>query len=104
MSVTLLEPGLRQLLDSETGAVGRDLARRAFRVVEIAERNTANQILQIRTGDLHGSIVARIERDERGLHAKIGSPARHRGFGYPAHLEREGFPWLSNALREGYRG
>jgi hypothetical protein len=95
----VLEPFLR----SQNGPVGLDLARRAHNVEERARQNAAGQIIGIRTGDLIGGITSRIEADVAGLFAVISTPAKHRGFGYPAFWDQRGRPWLTTALREGFR-
>lgn len=106
MSVTINDAALNRFLRSTTGPVGRDLALRANSVVERASMNASGQILQVRTGDLRSSIRARLENVGGGeLVAVISDSARHGTppFNYPAFLDQTDFPWLTNALRDGFR-
>jgi hypothetical protein len=97
--ITLNEGALQRLLQSDTGPVGRDLARRAQNVTAQATANASGEILGIRTGRLHSQIRYRIESDAQGLRAIIGSDAKSAsGFSYPAFQDQNGRPWLTSAL------
>lgn len=102
MGVTLYEAALFQLLESENGDVGEDLRRRAENVTRIAEVKASGTIIGIDSGDLHSGISYTIAEDERGLYASVGSAAEHRGFHYPTWHDRNGRPWLSTALQDGF--
>lgn len=110
MSVDILDANLERFLRSTTGPVGRDLARRAERVAELARANATGLIIGIRSGRLHEGIKARVEEDARGLRAVVSTDARVQragsswnGFSYPAYHDQRDRPWLTNALRDGYR-
>jgi hypothetical protein len=101
MAVRLLEPGIRFLLENEAGPVGRDLRRRAENVAADATANASGEIIGIQTGDLHSGIRYEIQDTGDGLQAVVRTDARHNGFAYPAWWDRNGKPWLTNALRDG---
>jgi hypothetical protein len=101
MAVRLLEPGIRFLLESELGPVGRDLRRRAENVTEEATQNASGDVIGILTGDLHSGIRYEIQDTGDGLQAVVKTDAEHNGFAYPAWHDRNGRPWLTNALRDG---
>ena len=103
MSVILNGPALAFLLESENGPVGRDLRRRAEQVTALAEQNASGPIIGIESGDLHSGIRFEIKQDAEGLFATIGTDARHGGFAYPTFWDSSGRPWLTNALRDGFR-
>lgn len=103
MTVTIRDAELEQFLHSETGPVGRDLERRVTRVKELARMNASGQLLGIRSGDLLAGLQSKIERGPEGLVGIVKTTAIHRGFGYPAFHDRRGRPWLTNALRDGFR-
>jgi hypothetical protein len=94
---------LNRFLRSTIGPVGQDIALRAFNVSEQARHNASGEIIGIDTGDLIGGINARIDSDAQGLFGIVSTPAIHRGFGYPAFHDQNGRPWLTNALRDGFR-
>lgn len=94
---------MQTFLRSTFGPVGRDLAARAQAVADDAAENATNNIIDIRTGDLIRGIRAQITQDADGLVALVGSDAIHRDFAYPGYLDRIGFPWLTKALRTGFR-
>ena len=102
MTVRLFEPALTLLLDSEAGPVGQDLRRRAENVTADAEVNASGQIIGIETGDLHSGIRFVVESGGDGLQAVVRTDAEHGGFAYPAYWDRNGRPWLTNALRDGF--
>lgn len=103
MTVKLNPAALHQLLDSETGPVGRDLRRRTVQVLERASVNASGEILGIDTGDLLRGLHDEITHDGQGLVGKVVTTATHRGFNYPAYWDRNGRPWLTDALRDGFR-
>lgn len=102
MSVILNEPALRIFLDSEAGPIGQDLRRRSENVTRLAGENAAGAVIGIETGDLQTGIRYEIVADANGIHAEIGTDARHGGFAYPAFHDRNGRPWLTAALRDGF--
>lgn len=63
---------LFRLLESPQGDVGRSLARKAIKVTSGAKRRCP-----VDTGRLRDSIRWSIERDARGMHAKIGSDVEY---------------------------
>lgn len=101
--VTLLEPGLQFLLGSQEGPVGRDIRRRAEQVATQAGENASvrgTETLGIVTGDLHSGIRYVMEDGPDGPQAVVLTDAQHAGFFYPAYWDRNGKPWLTNALRD----
>lgn len=103
MTVTIYDAHLQNFLRSTNGPVGRDLALRAHNVAQQAAQNATGEIIGIETGDLISGIYSRIEQDTEGLFARVGTTAIHRGFGYPAWHDQHGRPWLTKALRDGFR-
>lgn len=103
MTVVVNDAVLNTLLRSTNGPVGQDLALRAFNVSELARRNASGSIIGVRSRDLVDGIQAKIEGDPVGLLATVSTPAIHRGFAYPAFHDQTGRPWLTNALRDGFR-
>jgi hypothetical protein len=103
VTVVLNQPALHFLLESQSGPVGIDLRRRAEQVTRLAEQNASGPIIGIETGDLHSGIKFTISADGEGLFASIGTAAKHRGFAYPAYWDQTGRPWLTTALRDGFR-
>lgn len=103
MTVKLNPAALHLLLESETGPVGRDLRRRTVQVLERASANASGSILGIDTGDLLSDLHDEISTDAQGLVGKVVTRATHRGFSYPAFWDRNGRPWLTDALRDGFR-
>lgn len=103
MSVVANDAVLDSFLRSSFGPVGRDLAARAERVSSLASQNASGEIIGVDTGDLLGGINVQVEQDAQGLFATVGTPARHRGFAYPTWQDQNGRPWLTNALRDGFR-
>lgn len=103
MTVTINDAAMNRFLRSTTGAVGQDLALRANKVLELASMNASGMIIGIRSGDLRLGLRARIEPTNVGLEAIVSTPAEHRDFFYPSFHDRNGRPWLTNALRDGFR-
>lgn len=103
MSVVVNDVALTKFLRSTFGPVGQDLAVRAATVEEKARSNASGQILGIRSRDLLDGLKARVESSGAGLFAIIGTDAIHRGFNYPAYHDENGRPWLTSALRDGFR-
>ena len=106
--ILLNEVGLRQLLESPLGPVGRDLTRRAEQVTRLATDNASGSVIGIKSGALHSGIHFEIHEEATGLVATIGTPAmsswRGRPFSYPAyHDQSQNRPWLTKALAEGFR-
>ncbi len=103
MTVAPNDAALATFLRSTNGPVGQDLALRAFNVSEQARINASGPIIGIQTRDLLTGINARIDANADGLFAVVNTPAIHRGFYYPAFHDRTGRPWLTYALRDGFR-
>lgn len=103
MTVLIRDAELEQFLGSEFGPVGRDLARRAHQVEELARTNASGMVLGIQSGDLLAGLSTRVGADADGLFAIVKTDSIHRGFGYPAFHDQRGRPWLTNALRDGFR-
>lgn len=103
MSAVVNDAALSTLLRSTSGPVGQDLALRAFNVSEQARINASGPIIGVRSRDLLSGINSRIDANADGLFAIVSTPAIHRGFFYPAFHDRTGRPWLTNALRDGFR-
>jgi hypothetical protein len=103
VTVVVNDAVLNTFLRSTLGPVGQDLALRAFSVSELARRNASGSIIGIRSRDLIDGINARIDGTPDGLIGIVNTPAIHRGFGYPAFHDQNGRPWLTNALRDGFR-
>lgn len=100
--IRLNEPGLRLLLDSELGPVGRDLRRRAEAVVTQADINASGDIIGIESGALHSGVRYEIQSGPEGLEAVVGTDANKDGFSYPAWHDQNGRPWLTSALRDAF--
>lgn len=99
MAVTLNPQALALLLESEAGPVGRFLQRRAEAVVQVATVNASGPIIGIESGNLNTGIQYQIEQNADGLRARIFTDAEKNGFSYPAYWDRNGRPWLTDALR-----
>jgi hypothetical protein len=69
------DAALQQLLDSPEGPVAADLLRRAVNVESQAKLNATGQNggPRVQTGRLRASIRHQLDRDGRGLVARIGS-------------------------------
>lgn len=86
--------GLRQLLESEHGAVGKDLARRGLKV-----SNQAKRLCPVDTGRLRSSITMALGQDSDGLFAMVGTNveyAEHVEFGTSTTRPQ---PFLRPALK-----
>jgi hypothetical protein len=101
VTVVLNEAALDVLLRSPEGPVARDLDKRALSVAEQARLNASGMVIGVRSGDLREGIQA--ELIPNPLAAVVRTPARHRGFAYPAFHDRHGRPWLTEALATGFR-
>jgi hypothetical protein len=104
VAVTLNPRALALLLEAEHGPVGRDLQRRAERVVAFATSRASGGIIGIETGRLHSGIQFQIDSTATGLQARVFTTAmstwRGQPFSYPAYQDQtQGRPWLSGALR-----
>lgn len=99
MTVTLNDAVIERRLLTDRGLaavvarVGRAVERRA-------RQNVSGSILNIRSGDLIESLFVREGIDGRGVFVEVGANAVHRGFDYPAYLDEQGFPWLSDAVAD----
>lgn len=68
------EAPLNHLLKSPSGAVGRDLARRAFKVKQAARgEGPSRAVVGVKTGRLRDSIEITHERDPLGQAVRVGS-------------------------------
>jgi len=103
VTVVVNDAVLTPFLRSTTGPVGQDLALRAFNVAEQARINASGPIIGVRSHDLLSGINAKIDANADGLFAIVNTPAIHRGFNYPAYHDLNGRPWLTHALRDGFR-
>ncbi len=97
MSVTLNEAGLQAFFRGPQ--MVKILEPRTEAVRLQAFHNADNMIIGILTGRLIEHIFARVEQGPDGLQAVIGTTARNdRGEAYPTYWDRNGKPWLSEAL------
>ena len=124
MAVRLFEANLRRFLNSTTGPVGIDIDRRAKQVRDLAVQNASGSVIGIETGALLAGITARVEATPNGVRGLVSTDALARNrdgslrmwrgapFSYPAFhdstsgvgLPRSGErPWLTNALKDGFR-
>jgi hypothetical protein len=112
--VTLNEAAIARLLNSTTGPVGRDIARRADNVGTLASQNAAGPVIGIESGRLLAGIKVRVEGTAEGVRAVVSTDAtaydasgaqrlwNGAPFSYPAyHDQFTGRPWLTQALRDG---
>lgn len=92
MRVDLNDAAIRELLNSETGPVGRDLVVKAQRVTQDAKRRcpvSPSGSGDHSSGHLRSSIDWDLSRDEEGLHADIGTTvdyALYVEFGTKPHI------------------
>lgn len=92
MRVDLNDAAIRELLNSETGPVGRDLVVKAQRVTQYAKRLCSvspSGSGDHSSGHLRSSIDWDLGRDEEGLHADIGTTvdyALYVEFGTKPHI------------------
>lgn len=102
--------GLRNVLESQRGPVGRDLAKRAIRVTNEARLNATGRAVEgatntegrgpnVDTGRLRSSITFVIGHDNDGLYADIGTNV-HYGYNLETGATRNGvkYPFLVPAL------
>lgn len=87
------QQALGQLLESEQGAVGKDLLRRALRV----ERR-AKLLAPVDTGRLRSSITHELAVDTQGLFALVGSSVEYAAFVELGTRYNRGQPYLRPAL------
>jgi hypothetical protein len=105
MTVVVNEAALGFLLNSTNGPVGREVARRAAAVVEVAEQNASGTVIGIESRALLSGIFAHVSGTVDGARAVVGTDAMSswhgQPFSYPAyHDQVTGRPWLTQALRE----
>lgn len=90
---------LDRLLRGPTGAVARDLVRRAFRVEAAAKQNaTGRPGPMVRTGRLRGSITWRLGKDWRGLYADVGTAVEYAPYVELGTSNAPPYPFLRPAL------
>lgn len=112
MTVTVNEAALARLLNSQTGPVGREVARRAELTSGRASENAAGEVIGIESGRLQTGIRYEVQGTPEGVRAVVGSdavaynsdgtPRLYQGqpFSYPAYWDQNGRPWLTRALGE----
>ena len=105
MAVTLNSTALFFLLNSEDGPVGQFMRFRAEEVRERAIANADGLVVQPRTGNLRDNIQrqgAFVDGEDAAqtVFTTAESSWGGRPFFYPAFLDQNGFPWLSDALRD----
>lgn len=94
VSLRLFPGALSALLESPSGPVGRDLARRAQRV-----EAAAKTLAPVDTGRLRSSITWAIFRDGRGLYAEVGTAVFYAAFVELGTRYMSAQPFLIPALR-----
>lgn len=96
------EGGMRELLESRTGPVAKELVRRTVRI-----ERTAKRTAPVDTGRLRASVTRSLERDEAGLVGVVGTDVEYArrielGFEGPDALGRTyhqpARPFLRSAL------
>ena len=97
-TVRLDHAAIAALVNSPTGPVAKDLLRRTLKV-----QRAAKQLCPVDTGRLRSSIQYAIERDSRGLLARIGTDVT-----YAPHVElgtrrAAAQPFLRPALNQASR-
>jgi hypothetical protein len=112
MSFKINEAALGRLLNSTTGPVGRHIASEADRVASQAAQNASGEVIGIETGALLRGIRTQMIGTPEGVRAVVSTDAVARDsrglvrlwqgapFSYPAFHDRNGRPWLTEALRE----
>jgi len=112
MAVRLNEAAIARLLDLPTGPVGREIARRAELTTQLASQNASGQLIGIESGRLQTGIHFEVEGTPEGVRAVVSTDAvaynsdgttrlyHGQPFSYPAFHDRNGRPWLTQALRE----
>lgn len=99
MTIRIDEAQIQRRLRIDRG-LSVELADIGAEVAAKARANASGRIVNIRTGDLVGSIFVTEGADARGEFVEVGSSAVHRGFAYPGFLDESGKPWLSQAVRD----
>lgn len=105
------QAGLRRLLVSESGPVGRDLGRRAIRVTNAARLNATGRAIEgannpegrgprVDTGRLRSSIAWEMGKDGAGLYADIGTNVPYGYFLETGLRNGATYPFLRPALSE----
>lgn len=99
MPVVWNDRELERLLVGPDGPVARDLARRAINVESRAKLNASGRPgPNVRTGRLRASITWEIDRDARGLVARIGSNVSYAGYVEQGTDRAPPYPYLQPAL------
>lgn len=93
-SVRLDRAAIAQLLQSSAGPVAKDLLRRAIKV-----DRAAKQLCPVDTGRLRSSIGYAVERDSRGLLARIGSAVVYAPYVELGTRRQPAQPYLRPALK-----
>lgn len=96
--VVLDQHAISELLNSEHGPVGVEIAKRAVRV-----ESTAKRIAPVDTGRYRSSITHSIERDARGLVAYVGTNVTYALFLEFGTRFMRAFATLRTALRSALR-
>lgn len=93
------QAALNELLEGPSGAVGRDLIKRAVRVESAAKHNaTGRPGPNVITGRLRGSITWRLGSDALGLYADVGSAVLYAPFVELGTSRAPAYPFLRPAL------
>lgn len=87
------DAGLRELFDSPTGPMAKDLTRRTVRVERTAKRHCP-----VLTGRLRSSITHEIGHDAAGLVGVIGTDVDYAVHVFLGTSKMEGRPALQTAL------
>lgn len=96
------EAAMRELLRGPTGAVMRDLARRAIRIESSAKQHaTGRPGPNVITGRLRGSITWRLGEDFLGPYADIGTAVHYAPFVELGTSRAPAYPFLRPALAAG---
>ncbi len=112
MAVRLNEAAIGALLNSTVGPVGQHVGRLADRVATQANENASGTVIGIETGALVRGITTQLEGTPEGVRAIVSTDAvaynsdgttrlyHGQPFSYPGFHDRNGRPWLTQALRE----
>jgi phage gpG-like protein len=87
------EAGLRELFDSPTGPVAKDLTRRVVRI-----EATAKRLCPVDTGRLRSSITHALDRDAAGLVGVVGTDVDYAPFVFLGTSRAAAQPALQAAL------